>query len=114
MTETQNIKGMQIEILKEGTGDGVTSGKSVSVHYAGELEDGTLFDSSVPRGKPFTLTLGAHQVIEGWELGIVGMKVGEKRKLTIPSDLAYGDDGYPGVIPPKATLIFTVELISIN
>ncbi|KJE93742.1 FK506-binding protein, partial [Capsaspora owczarzaki ATCC 30864] len=86
----------------------------VSVHYTGMLTDNSVFDSSVTRGTPFEFTLGAGQVIKGWDQGIVGMCVGEKRRLTIPSHLGYGDRGSPPKIPPKATLIFDVELLEIK
>eukprot|EP01098_Paradermamoeba_levis_P007146 TRINITY_DN2965_c0_g1_i2.p1 TRINITY_DN2965_c0_g1~~TRINITY_DN2965_c0_g1_i2.p1 ORF type:complete len:133 (+),score=31.11 TRINITY_DN2965_c0_g1_i2:113-511(+) len=89
-------------------------GDSLSIHYTGTLTDGTQFDSSVPRNQPFTFTLGAGQVIKGWDQGLVGMCVGEKRKLTIPYELAYGESGRPPTIPPKATLIFETELIGIK
>jgi len=105
---------MKTEILKEGSGEAVKNGDMVTVHYTGTLENGTKFDSSVDRGTPFSFKLGVGQVIEGWDLGVLGMKVGEKRKLTIPSDLAYGDAGAGNVIPPGATLIFEVELLGIN
>lgn len=105
--------GVQIEILKEGAGIEAKNGDTVAVHYTGVLENGTKFDSSVDRGVPFEFTLGAGQVIKGWDIGVLGMKAGEKRKLTIPSDLAYGSRG-AGVIPPNATLIFEVELIGIK
>ena len=102
------------EILKEGTGQAAKNGDKVSVHYTGWLENETKFDSSVDRGQPFEFTLGAGQVIQGWDLGVAGMKIGEKRKLTIPGDLAYGAGGIPGAIPPNSTLIFEVELLGIN
>lgn len=102
------------ETIKEGTGPEAKSGDTVEVHYTGTLTDGTKFDSSVDRGTPFTFNLGAGEVIQGWDQGVAGMKVGEKVKLTIPSDLAYGDAGRPPVIPAKATLIFEVELLKIN
>jgi FKBP-type peptidyl-prolyl cis-trans isomerase len=105
---------LQIETLQEGTGEEAKTGDNVAVHYTGTLTDGTKFDSSVDRGTPFEFPLGAGKVIKGWDQGVVGMKVGEKRKLTIPSDLAYGDGGFPPVIPPKATLVFEVELIEIK
>lgn len=113
MEEQQGAQ-LQIETTNVGTGVETKNGDKISVHYTGMLTDGKVFDSSIPRGEPFTLTLGAGQVIKGWDQGLVGMKVGEKRKLTIPSDLGYGRDGFPGVIPPNATLIFDVELISIK
>mgnify|MGYP001592951766 FL=1 len=109
-----NKQGVQIEILKEGAGAVAKNDDIVSVHYTGTLENGTKFDSSVDRGVPFEFTLGAGQVILGWDIGVEGMKVGEKRKLTIPSLLAYGERGAGGVIPPNATLIFEVELLGIR
>lgn len=105
---------LKTEVLNEGEGIAAKNGDNVSVHYTGILEDGTKFDSSVDRGVPFDFNLGAGEVIKGWDLGVLGMKVGEKRKLTIPSDLAYGVGGAPGVIPPNATLIFEVELLEIK
>ena len=111
LNDNQNLK---IEVLKEGAGEGAKNGDRVTVHYVGTLEDGTKFDSSVDRGQPFVFTLGIGQVIKGWDLGVLNMKVGEKRKLVIPSELGYGDIGTPGgPIPPKATLIFEVELLNI-
>lgn len=112
---TINKQGVQIEILKEGTGAIAKNGDTVSVHYVGTLENGTKFDSSVDRGTPFEFHLGAGQVIPGWDIGVEGMKIGEVRKLTIPSDLAYGSAGAGnGVIPANATLIFQVELLGIK
>lgn len=108
------IQGMKIEVLKPGAGEVSKNGDRVSVHYVGTLEDGTKFDSSRDRGTPFSFTLGTGQVIQGWDLGVLGMKPGEQRKLTIPPDLAYGVNGIPGAIPPSATLIFEVELLGIN
>jgi len=110
----QNIQGMKIETLKEGTGEIAKNGDTVSVHYTGTLENATKFDSSVDRGTPFSFILGAGRVIQGWDLGVAGMKVGEKRKLTIPPELGYGASGAGNVIPPNATLIFEVELLGIN
>ncbi|MBU3918508.1 FKBP-type peptidyl-prolyl cis-trans isomerase, partial [Patescibacteria group bacterium] len=89
------------------------AGDILSVYYSGELEDGTQFDAR-EEGEPFTFTLGAGKVIAGWDQGLVGMKVGEKRKLVIPSELAYGEQGRPGAIPPNAVLIFRVELLKIG
>jgi len=97
-----------------GTGDAAVAGKNVSVHYTGWLENGKKFDSSVDRGQPFSFPLGAGRVIKGWDEGVQGMKVGGKRKLTIPSDLGYGSRGAGGVIPPNATLIFDVELLRVQ
>jgi len=111
---TMNKQGVQIEILKEGMGAVAKNGDTVSVHYTGILENGTKFDSNVDRGIPFEFTLGAGQVIKGWDIGVEGMKIGEKRKLTIPSNLAYGPNGAGGVIPPNASLIFEIELLSIK
>ena len=105
---------LKIEVIKEGAGDGAAKGQSISVDYTGKLTDGKVFDSSIPRGQPFTLVLGGGQVIPGWEMGLLGMKVGEHRRLTIPPALAYGKNGIGGVIPPNATLIFDVEMKSIK
>ena len=105
---------LKIENLKEGTGAQAVNGKQVSVHYTGTLTDGKKFDSSLDRGQPFKFVLGAGQVIRGWDLGVAGMKVGGKRKLTIPPQLGYGERGAGGVIPPNATLIFEVELLEVN
>ncbi|MDD4990322.1 MAG: FKBP-type peptidyl-prolyl cis-trans isomerase [Candidatus Pacebacteria bacterium] len=110
-TGSQEIK---IEVLQQGTGPEAKSGDVVSVHYTGYLINGQVFDSSIGRGEPFVFTLGAGQVIKGWDQGVLGMKVGEKRKLTIPPQLAYGEAGAGGVIPPNATLVFDVEMIKIN
>ncbi|MDP3982021.1 MAG: FKBP-type peptidyl-prolyl cis-trans isomerase [bacterium] len=109
-------EGVLIQVVQEGKeGEKVASlGDKVFVHYTGMFEDGTVFDSSRNRGEPFSFTLGAGQVIQGWEIGIEGMKVGEKRMLFIPPELAYGEMGRPGAIPPNATLIFETELVSIG
>jgi len=107
-------QGVQIEILKEGAGAVAKKGDTVAVHYVGVLENGTKFDSSVDRGTPFEFTLGAGQVIPGWDIGVEGMKVGEARRLTIPPELAYGSSGAGNVIPPNATLIFEVQLLGIK
>ena len=106
--------GLKITINQEGSGDRADIGMSVSVHYTGKLEDGTVFDSSIPRGQPFTFTLGAGQVIKGWDLGVEGMTVGEKRNLVIPPHLGYGVRGAGASIPPNATLIFDVELLEVT
>jgi FKBP-type peptidyl-prolyl cis-trans isomerase len=113
-SNSYDIQGMTVEILQEGAGEEAKTGDTVSVHYVGTLENGTKFDSSVDRGEQFPFTLGENRVIQGWELGVLGMKVGEKRKLTIPSALAYGNQAVGGVIPANATLVFEVELFAIN
>ena len=112
--DSYQIQGMNIEILQQGSGDEAQKGDSVTVDYVGILQDGTKFDSSIDRGQPFLFTLGTNNVIQGWELGVLGMKEGEKRKLTIPPELAYGDRGAGNMIPPNATLIFEVTLLKIN
>ncbi len=104
---------LKIETIVEGQGRVSKPGDNLVVRYTGFLEDGTKFDSNV-NGRPFSFTLGAGQVIEGWEKGMEGMKVGEKRKVTIPSAMGYGEAGIPGVIPPNANLIFEVELLEID
>lgn len=108
------IQGMKIDILTQGAGDAAKAGDKVTVNYVGTLQNGTKFDSSIDRGTPFQFTLGENSVIQGWELGVSGMKAGEKRKLTIPPELGYGSNGAGNVIPPNATLIFEVELLKIN
>ena len=102
--------GLTYETLKEGTGASAKSGQTVTIHYTGTLTDGTVFDSSRNKGEPFTTPIGFRKVIDGWDEGVPGMKVGERRKLTIPPDLAYGPSGQ-GKIPPNATLVFDVELL---
>ena len=102
---------LKIEVLREGSGDGAKAGDTVAVHYTGTLSDGRKFDSSVDRGEPFAFQLGAGQVIRGWDEGLVGMKIGEKRRLTIPPSLGYGTAGAGGVIPPHATLILVVGMV---
>ncbi len=97
-----------------GSGDEAVAGKTVHVHYTGTLTDGSKFDSSVDRGQPFSFPLGAGRVIQGWEKGIAGMKVGGKRRLEVPPDMGYGDRGFPPVIPPNSTLIFEVELLGVD
>ena len=105
---------LEMETLTEGTGEIAEVGKRVSVHYEGRLEDGTVFDGSRPRGQAFSFTIGAGQVIRGWEQGVAGMKVGETRRLTIPPELGYGEAGAGGVIPPNATLVFEIELLEVT
>jgi len=111
---TTTESGLKYYDFEEGTGDTPETGQQVVVHYTGWLEDGTKFDSSLDRGTPFPFTLGVGQVIPGWDEGVATMKVGGKRQLVIPADLAYGDDGAGGTIPPGATLIFEIELLEIN
>lgn len=103
-----------IEDIRVGTGAEATAGQKVSVHYVGTLTDGKKFDSSRDRGKPFEFGLGAGQVIQGWDQGVAGMKIGGLRKLTIPAHLGYGARGAGGVIPPNATLVFEVELLGLK
>lgn len=108
------VEGLQVEITSQGQGEKVVEkGNKIKIHYTGKLENGVKFDSSVDRGQPFETQIGVGMLIRGWDIGILGMKEGEKRTLTINSDLAYGDNGISGVIPPKATLIFDVELLEI-
>ncbi len=121
MDSNQNASGLKIETLAEGSGAEAKTGDMVTVNYTGTLTDGTKFDSSLNPGRtPFAFTIGPdcvknnNCVIEGWNLGVTGMKVGEKRKLTIPPELGYGASGAGALIPPNATLIFEVELLKIN
>ena len=114
MQEVSTPSGLKYVDQVVGSGDVAVAGKTVSVHYTGLLENGKKFDSSVDRGQPFSFPLGAGQVIKGWDEGVQGMKVGGKRKLTIPSNLGYGSRGAGGVIPPNATLIFDVELLGVR
>jgi FKBP-type peptidyl-prolyl cis-trans isomerase FkpA len=113
--KTASSGGLLIEELKVGSGDVATKGKTVSVHYTGTLTNGTKFDSSRDRGQPLEFPLGTGMVIKGWDQGIEGMRIGGRRKLTIPPALAYGERGTPGgPIPPNATLVFDVELVGVK
>jgi len=117
MTRTKTASGLEFEILQEGTGISPTKGQQVSVHYTGWInengEPGKKFDSSVDRGKPFVFPIGMGYVIQGWDEGVISMKVGEKRRIYIPSQLGYGSRGAGSSIPPHANLIFDVELLEI-
>ncbi len=104
---------LQVEDLVVGAGAEAAANKEITVHYTGWLTDGTKFDSSLDRKQPLTIVLGIGQVIKGWDQGIEGMKVGGKRKLTIPPELAYGNRAVGGVIPKNATLVFEVELLAV-
>lgn len=114
MTSTTTPSGLIIEDLEAGSGDEAVAGKKVTVHYTGWLTDGKKFDSSKDRGDPFSFPLGARHVIAGWDEGVQGMKIGGRRKLTIPPQLGYGARGAGGVIPPNATLVFEVELLGVG
>lgn len=109
----EKVEELKIEDLKIGSGAEAVSGKAVTVNYRGTLTDGTQFDSSYDRGTPFTFNLGAGEVIQGWDMGVKGMKIGGKRKLTIPSELGYGARAV-GSIPPNSTLVFEVELLKVE
>jgi peptidylprolyl isomerase len=109
----EKIEGLDIVITKEGEGVSVKTGDNIDVHYIGKLEDGNVFDSSRERKKPYNFTIGEGEVIKGWEKGVIGMKVGEIRVLTISPELGYGFRSQ-GPIPPNSTLIFEIELMSIN
>lgn len=114
VSPTPSVKELKIEDEKIGEGAEVKSGDTIVIHYTGTLENGQKFDSSLDRGQPFETQIGVGKVIKGWDQGVIGMKVGGKRKLTIPSDLAYGEQGIPEAIPPNATLIFELELLEIK
>lgn len=111
---TTMLGGLEYWDIKVGSGPTAVKGQTVKVHYTGWLTTGKKFDSSVDRGEPFTFDLGASQVIKGWDEGVAGMKVGGKRQLRIPPELAYGDNGAGGVIPANATLIFDIELLGVR
>lgn len=113
MTAETNPADLKVEDIIIGTGQEVIPGDTVVIHYAGTLPDGTKFDNSYDRGEPYETQIGVGSVIKGWDLGVVGMKVGGKRKLTIPPSLGYGEMG-SGQIPPNATLIFELELVDIK
>jgi FKBP-type peptidyl-prolyl cis-trans isomerase FkpA len=110
----QPPSGLVVEDLTVGSGKTAAAGQTVTVHYTGWLTDGKKFDSSKDRNDPFVFSLGAGQVIRGWDQGVQGMQVGGKRKLTIPPELGYGTRGAGGVIPPNATLVFEVELLGVS
>jgi FKBP-type peptidyl-prolyl cis-trans isomerase len=110
----KTASGLEYWDIKVGTGATAATGQAVKVHYTGWLTTGKKFDSSVGTGKPFEFKLGASEVIKGWDEGVAGMKVGGKRQLRIPPDLAYGEKGYPGAIPANATLIFDVQLVAVE
>ena len=118
MQNTQQIEGVKVTILREGNGEIAKAGDTVAMNYTGKLTDGTTFDSNMDpkfqHVEPFVFTIGAGMVIKGWDLGIAGMKIGEKRNLTIEPSYAYGSSGAGGVIPPNATLFFDVELLAIK
>jgi FKBP-type peptidyl-prolyl cis-trans isomerase FkpA len=114
MAETTTPSGLTIEDMTVGSGAAAAAGQKVKVHYTGWLTNGTKFDSSKDRGDPFEFPLGGGRVIKGWDEGVQGMKVGGKRKLTIPPGLGYGARGAGGVIPPNATLVFEVELLGVG
>jgi FKBP-type peptidyl-prolyl cis-trans isomerase len=110
----ETASGLRYKILQEGNGKQAVKGANVSVHYKGQLLDGTVFDSSYKRKQPIDFTVGIGQVIQGWDEGILLLKVGDKARYVIPSNLGYGASGAGGVIPPNATLIFDVELMAVK
>lgn len=118
MADNKAQTGLKSEVLQPGAGASPEAGQKVTVHYTGWLDNngqpGTKFDSSLDRNQPFTFTIGVGQVIKGWDQGVMEMKVGEKRRLTIPAELGYGANGAGRIIPPNATLIFDVELLKVS
>ena len=110
----KTASGLEYLEVEEGSGEQAKAGKTVSVHYTGKFQDGKVFDSSISRGEPISFPLGAGLLIKGWDEGIALMKVGGKAQLVIPPHLAYGESGAGGVIPPNATLVFDVELVSVD
>jgi len=114
ITKKENMEELKIEDIKIGEGKEAVNGNTLTVNYSGTLVDGTKFDSSYDRNQPFSFVLGQGRVIKGWDMGLLGMKVGGKRKLTIPSELGYGTQGAGSDIPPNATLIFEVELLKVE
>jgi peptidyl-prolyl cis-trans isomerase A (cyclophilin A) len=110
----KTTSGLEYIEVEAGTGEQAQAGKTVSVHYTGKFQDGKVFDTSIPRGEPIEFQLGRGNVIKGWDEGIALMKVGGKAQLIIPPDLAYGERGASGVIPPNSTLVFDVELVSVK
>ena len=110
----ETASGLRYQIIQKGTGKQAKSGDTVSVHYKGQLADGTVFDSSYKRNEPIDFLLGQGQVIRGWDEGVALLNVGDKARFVIPSDLGYGARGAGGVIPPDATLVFDVELMDIK
>ena len=114
MSQITTSSGLIIEDISVGSGDEASKGQTVSVHYTGWLIDGKKFDSSKDRNDPFEFGLGQRQVILGWDEGVVGMRIGGTRKLTIPPELGYGARGAGGVIPPNATLVFEIELLGLS
>ena len=111
---TKSASGLYVQDTQAGTGEALTAGRTAVVQYTGWLPDGSKFDSSLDAGQPFEVVVGQGQVIQGWDEGLQGMKVGGKRKLVIPPALAYGERGAGGVIPPNATLVFEVELLAVR
>ena len=110
----EDVEELLTEIITEGNGEEAKEGDTVTVHYTGTLLNGSKFDSSLDRDQPFSFTLGSGQVIQGWEQGVLGMKVGEVRKITIPSELGYGSEGRPPAIPGGSALVFEIELLSVE